>query len=104
MALQCHRNTSVCVQEGTGADVLKHVILQQTPQVPRKRAYVHREIPTFPVTPTPASDTPPPNFENLEPLDTTKSNHYLTQVRKAAPSPETREGCSSRKEVAKLRL
>lgn len=36
--------------------------------------------------PSPASDTPPPNFENLEHSDTTKSNRYSKEVRKSAPS------------------
>lgn len=59
---------------------------------------------TFPFTP-PLLLTAHPNLESLEPSDNTKSNHYLTQVTKAAPSPGTRgDGHSSRKKAVKLQL
>lgn len=58
----------------------------------------------FPFTP-PLLLTAHPNLESLEPSDNTKSDHYLTQVTKAAPSPGTRgDGQSSRKKAVKLQL
>lgn len=106
LELQSHRNKSIRMHkpsrtEGLTKEYLPNKFPDSTEWGP---ASVLQENLTFPFTP-PLLLTAHPNLESLEPSNNTKSNHYLTQVTKAAPSPGIRgDGHSSRKKAVKLQL